>query len=64
MSKQHGVYGDKGVPDPNNVPGGRGGPAVSWMDNSGNMWLFGGMGYDASGDNGNTIHVNHKWYLR
>jgi hypothetical protein len=47
---QNGVYGQKGVPDSNNIPGARSGYAVSWMDNSGNMWLFGGSGFTADGD--------------
>jgi N-acetylneuraminic acid mutarotase len=38
-----GVYGTQGIPLPNNVPGPRSG-AVSWMDSSGNLWLFGGAG--------------------
>jgi hypothetical protein len=41
---QNGIYGEKGIPNSNNIPGGRDG-AVSWMDNSGNMWMFGGFGY-------------------
>lgn len=36
-----GVYGTMGVPDPANVPGGRFG-SVGWMDQSGNLWYFGG----------------------
>jgi hypothetical protein len=55
---QKGVYGEKGVPDSNNIPGGRSG-AVSWTDKSGNMWIFGGYGYDASGSEGNAIHVKY-----
>jgi hypothetical protein len=60
LTNQRGVYGEKGVPAPNNIPGGRGGPAVSWMDNSGNMWLFGGWGFATNGIGGNTIQENHK----
>jgi hypothetical protein len=45
---QTGIYGEKGVPDSNNIPGGRH-FAVTWMDNSGNMWAFGGYGYASSG---------------
>src|SRR5574341_498235 len=44
---QGGVYGTKGTASPSNVPGGRFG-AVSWIDGSGNFWLFGGYGYDTS----------------
>lgn len=40
-----GIYGTKGIPDPSNVPGGRS-SAVSWLDPSGNFWLFGGKGRD------------------
>jgi hypothetical protein len=55
QTKQNGVYGQKGIADSNNIPGGRYG-AVSWTDNSGNMWLFGGAGYPASGNSsGNAI---------
>ena len=42
---QPGVYGTKGVPAATNVPGARD-PACSWMDSSGNLWLFGGNGYE------------------
>jgi N-acetylneuraminic acid mutarotase len=41
-----GVYGSQGVPDPANVPGARA-YAVSWIDSTGNLWLFGGR--DPSG---------------
>jgi hypothetical protein len=39
---QPGVYGTKGVPSSNNVPGARGGYGVSWIDSHDNFWLFGG----------------------
>lgn len=42
------VYGTKGVADPSNTPGGRS-SAVSWLDLSGNLWLFGGMGTGTDG---------------
>jgi len=42
------TYGTLGTPAPTNVPGGRDG-SVSWVDLSGNLWLFGGGGYSASG---------------
>ncbi len=41
-----GVYGTLGVPASGNVPGSRSG-AVSWTDKSGNLWLFGGGGWDS-----------------
>lgn len=42
-----GVYGTKKVVNPNNVPGSRRG-AVSWIDTSNNLYLFGGWGYATS----------------
>jgi hypothetical protein len=45
-----GIYGHFRVPGPANVPGGRT-PAARWTDRQGNLWLFGGGGYDAVGNN-------------
>lgn len=45
---QSGSYGTKGIPSPTNKPGAREG-AISWTDDSGNMWLYGGCGYDGDG---------------
>src|ERR1700678_2929874 len=56
---QSGVYGTQGVPAASNLPGGRMG-AAQWTDGSGNLWLFGGNGYDASGDLG---YLNDLWEL-
>jgi hypothetical protein len=53
-----GVYGQKGVLHSNNIPGARG-AAANWMDNSGNMWIFGGHGYGESGTYGNPLIVHH-----
>ncbi|MFI5148740.1 MAG: kelch repeat-containing protein [Bacteroidia bacterium] len=47
-----GIYGVKGIPSINNYPGGRGVGASSWTDQAGNLWLFGGQGYDAFGNLG------------
>jgi N-acetylneuraminic acid mutarotase len=44
---QAGTYGTQGVPASSNVPGGRLGGA-SWIDSSGNLWLFGGVGLDSA----------------
>lgn len=41
---QEGGYGDIGVPADANNPGTRTG-AISWTDNSGNLWLFGGSNF-------------------
>jgi hypothetical protein len=40
-----GVYGTLGVPAAGNIPGSRSG-ASTWVDKSGNFWLFGGSGID------------------
>jgi uncharacterized repeat protein (TIGR03803 family) len=45
---QSGVYGTKGVPAITNTPGARFG-ATSWVDASGNLWLFGGSGVGSGG---------------
>jgi N-acetylneuraminic acid mutarotase len=47
-----GVYGALGVAAPTNVPGSRYGSA-SWVDSSGNLWLFGG--------DGNGTDLNDLW---
>lgn len=41
---QKGIYGSKGVAAPENQPGSRI-ASVTWSDESGNLWLFGGDGY-------------------
>ena len=46
-----GVYGTEGTPSGSNVPGARY-SASTWIDASGNLWLFGGYGYDSSGSAG------------
>ena len=52
-----GVYGTLGTAATGNIPGSRTG-AVSWTDSSGNLWLFGGSGLDASGNPGS---LNDLW---
>jgi hypothetical protein len=52
-----GVYGTNGVASATNVPGGRG-IAVGWADSSGNLWLFGGYGFDSTGTGG---ELNDLW---
>ena len=48
---QPGIYGTKGTASPSNIPGGNNG-ATGWLDPNGKFWLFGGNGYDASGNQG------------
>jgi N-acetylneuraminic acid mutarotase len=54
---QTGVYGTEGTSASSNVPGGRSG-AVSWIDGSNNLWLFGGAGFDANSAGGS---LNDLW---
>lgn len=56
-ANQSGVYGSLGVAASGNVPGARYG-AVSWTDAAGNLWLFGGTGYDSAG---NVGALNDLW---
>jgi hypothetical protein len=56
-TNQSGIYGTVGVPDPANIPGARFG-AVTWKDKSGDIWLFGGLGLDASG---RSESLNDLW---
>ena len=52
-----GVYGTQGTASVGNVPGGRD-SVSSWIDSSGNLWLFGGYGYDSTGQLG---YLNDLW---
>lgn len=54
---QKGVYGAEGSPGSSNTPGGRTAPS-SWTDTTGNLWLFGGYGYDSTGTSGD---FNDLW---
>jgi hypothetical protein len=57
VANQRGEYGTQGTPSPNNIPGARN-QAVVWADTSGNVWLFGGSGYDSGGTLG---QLNDLW---
>jgi len=52
-----GVYGTLGAAASGNVPGAREAPAT-WTDASGNLWMFGGLGYDSAGTGG---YLNDLW---
>ncbi|MGA8221852.1 MAG: hypothetical protein WB780_09395, partial [Candidatus Acidiferrales bacterium] len=54
---QDGAYGTKGTAAPGNIPGARHG-SISWTDAAGNLWLFGGVGYDSAGTLGD---LNDLW---
>lgn len=58
---QLGNYGSKGVPDSNNIPGARY-RAVSWIDSSNNLYLFGGYGYATSIATGIWILIDCFFY--
>jgi hypothetical protein len=49
------AYGTLGMPTPGNNPGSRAG-ASSWIDSSGNFWLFGGEGGDSR-----FVYNNDLW---
>jgi N-acetylneuraminic acid mutarotase len=52
-----GVYGSIGIPAATNMPGSRY-SSVGWTDSSGNLWLFGGSGFDSVDFNG---ELNDLW---
>ncbi len=54
---QPGTYGILATASPGNLPGARV-HAASWIDSSGNFWLFGGNGYDSTGTLGD---LNDLW---
>jgi len=51
---QAGVYGTQGTPDANNIPSARQN-GVTWVDNDGNLWLFGGQ------KSGTNTFLNDLW---
>ncbi|TAL29570.1 MAG: galactose oxidase [Spirochaetes bacterium] len=57
LCNHSGIYGTRGTANPSNNPGTRS-QAVSWIDANGNLWLFGGTGYD---EPGNTGYLNDLW---
>lgn len=57
VANASGVYGALGTAAAGNVPGARY-SANSWIDSSGELWLFGGVGYDSTGAVGN---LNDLW---
>jgi len=52
-----GVYGTIGVANAANNPGARAG-STTWIDDTGNLWLFGGYGYTSSA---NITQLNDLW---
>jgi len=58
LTDQYSVYGTLGLPDAGNKSGGRNG-ALSWADGNGNLWLFGGYGFDGA----NSGILNDLWRI-
>ena len=54
-----GTYGTLGTASASNLPASRVG-AVSWIDTSGNLWLFGGLGKDPT-DANSSGNLNDLW---
>jgi hypothetical protein len=59
-TNQAGVYGTQGTAAAGNVPGSRR-AASFWVDASGNFWLFGGYGCNASGGVRCEDELNDLW---
>jgi N-acetylneuraminic acid mutarotase len=57
---QPGVYGTQGAPEPGNTPGARIGHNC-WTDLNGNIWIFGGDGYDSSANPDGYMELNDLW---
>jgi len=58
LGEQPGIYGTKGTPDADNVPGARY-ESAAWTDNAtGDLWLFGGYGLDSKGI---EYYLNDLW---
>ena len=57
LANENGTSGIRGTADAANTPGGREG-AISWIDPSGVLWLFGGYGVDGGGSLG---ELNDLW---
>jgi N-acetylneuraminic acid mutarotase len=55
----YGAYGTQGVASATAVPGARD-SSVSWLDATGNLWLFGGEGLDGSGNDLKGL-LNDLW---
>lgn len=55
---QNGTYNQLSVPNSASTPGGRN-RAITAVDNSGNLWLYGGYGYASSGGEGGLSDLWH-----
>ena len=60
---QIGIYGEKGVPSPDNMPGARE-DAVGWYDNDRKeFWLFGGEGFGSFDHAGTLVYFCNIFHL-
>ncbi|MBL7931253.1 MAG: hypothetical protein JNL60_05110, partial [Bacteroidia bacterium] len=59
LGDQNGTYGTLGTGAAINTPGARS-DASTWIDAAGNLWLFGGSGWDASTTTGTGL-LNDLW---
>lgn len=55
------VYGTQGIPSPTNSPGSRGWGVPTWVDTSGNLWLFGGYAGDCFADLWKYDIATNEW---
>jgi hypothetical protein len=64
LGNQPGIYGTMGVADAANQPGARD-SATCWTDPQGNLWLYGGSGFDSTATAGNLgdlwRYSNGEW---
>ena len=56
---QAGNYGSRGITASSNWPGARG-LSITWTDSVGNVYMFGGYGYDSAG---NVGYLNDVWHF-
>ncbi len=52
VTDQNGNYGPLGTASTTSYPSARGNGAITWTDNNGDLWLYGGNGIDANGVQG------------
>jgi PKD repeat protein len=52
INSASGIYGTMGISSPLNTPGARGYGFLSWKDFNADFWIYGGDGYDESGNSG------------
>ncbi len=53
-----GVYGQRGVPNAANKPGGRSNAPTTWVDANGKLWMYGGYGW---GESGTANFLSDMW---